>query len=960
MFNCGKILVRPLEIVLVFFFVLLASSAQSQITISVNVTNPTCFDHLGVAGGTTGNGVIFASASGGSPPYTYTLQSFTAPQNNGYFPGLSQGPYTVLVNDALGQKSTQLINLTNTKPQPVLQVNILALPTSCTSTDGSFEFAPTGGTPPYTYSLDGGNTYQAINPVIANLQQGYYTLYCKDANGCVAGAITNGDPVNFNYFFNSQCQMQMSGATSTACSNDGTFSAWVISGGMSPFQYSLDGINFQSPNNGNQFTITNINPGFYTIYAKDAAGSIAETLFTISKTCYTQITFIGVNASCGQNDGSLTATANYGTPPYTYTIDGINFQTSNVFTGLAAGGYTVSARDASGEIGSAATLVFDKCPTVLAVTTDEVCGQQNGTVTATGAKGTLPYQFSIDGVNFQAGNIFTGLAFGEYVVTIKDANGFTGSTLAFVNNDCIQIGIAQLNTNCGMPNGSITITAANGTGPYQYSIDGINFQVSNVFSSLQAGAFTITVKDAAGLTNTSVVTLSDSPSPQISATYVPASCQNTGGSISILATGGAAPILYSDDGGIDFQTGNLFMNLDSGQYSIQVRDANGCVTKTVESVSALPTPAVNLGNDTTLCEGTLLILNAGQGPQIRYLWQDNSTADQFDVNTSGRYWVRLTNEFNCSARDTINILYKPIPKFTLGNDTVLCNKKVLTINEGVPGSNYLWNTGSTSSSISIQQAGLYWLQVDEAGCLWRDSISISVKPSPVIDIGKDTTLCTGQTLILSAANSNATYLWQDGSEQSDFSVMEAGRYTVKVDINGCDTTGVITVKYDDKPIVNLGNDTTICITQKLLLDASYPQATYQWQDGSTGSQFLVSTAGQYSVQISNRCGTMNQSVIVKYENCACQVSVPNAFTPNNDGINDIFKPKFICSLSNYSSKIFNRWGQLIFESHDMSQGWDGYFQNQPQPSGTYVWVIQYQDLFTGKLVRKQGTVVLIR
>ena len=116
--------------------------------------------------------------------------------------------------------------------------------------------------------------------------------------------------------------MQMNGGESTACSNDGTLSAWVLTGGTPPFQYSQDGINFQPPNNGDHFTITNLNPGFYTIYAKDSTGLIVATVYTIAQDCYTQITFVGVDASCGQNDGSLAATANYGTPPYTYTIDG--------------------------------------------------------------------------------------------------------------------------------------------------------------------------------------------------------------------------------------------------------------------------------------------------------------------------------------------------------------------------------------------------------------------------------------------------------------------------------------------------------------------------------------------------------------------------------------------------------------------------------------------------------------
>ena len=862
--------------------------------------------------------------------------------------------------DALGQTKTLVVILTDTDPQPILLETILQVPTTCTSADGILTLDPSGGTPPYTYSLDGGKTYQAISPTITNLQEGFYIFYCKDANGCLAGAITSGYSPYSDYFFCSQCQMQMNGGESTACSNDGTLSAWVLTGGTPPFQYSQDGINFQPPNNGDHFTITNLNPGFYTIYAKDSTGLIVATVYTIAQDCYTQITFVGVDASCGQNDGSLAATANYGTPPYTYTIDGINYQASNVFTGLATGGYSVSAKDASGEIGSAPAWVYNKCPTVSATETNEICGQNNGTITATGFKGTTPYQFSINDINFQSGNIFSGLTAGAYNITIMDANGFKDSTYAYIYNDCIQIAVSTVASTCGKPNGSAVAIASNGLAPYQYSIDGVNFLTDSLFAGLASGSYTITIKDASGLTSSSAANIAAFPSPFINATSTTASCQNTSASISITTIGGTAPFLYSMDDGNHFQTSNTFLNLDSGEYPLQVKDSNGCITDTMETVKALPTPTIFLGNDTTLCAGISLTLLAGQTPQVQYLWQDNSTTDNFIVTASGQYWVKLTNQFNCSASDTINVTYKPVPQFSLGNDTVICNNKVLNIKEAVPGSTYLWNTGSTSSSINIQTAGLYWLEVDEAGCTKRDSIFVSTKPSPAINLGDDTTLCTGLTLLLNAVNNNASYLWQDGSTQPEFNVTDAGRYTVKVDINGCDTSGTITIDYDSKPTVNIGDDTTVCDTQKLLLDATNPGSTYQWQDGSTGSQFQVSAAGQYSVAVSNICGTTDQSVVVKFENCACQISVPNAFTPNNDGLNDIFKPRFICSLNNYSCKIFNRWGQLIFESRNTDQGWNGYFQNQIQPSGTYVWMIQYLDLYSGRNVTKQGTVVLIR
>ena len=97
-----------------------------------------------------------------------------------------------------------------------------------------------------------------------------------------------------------------------------------------------------------------------------------------------------------------------------------------------------------------------------------------------------------------------------------------------------------------------------------------------------------------------------------------------------------------------------------------------------------------------------------------------------------------------------------------------------------------------------------------------------------------------------------------------------------------------------------------------------------------------------------------------YENCACQFYIPNAFTPNGDGHNDVFLPKYQCLFINYELKIYNRYGQLIFVSRNAGNGWDGLFGGQQQPTGTYVWMLNYKDNLTGKEVRKNGTVVLIR
>jgi gliding motility-associated-like protein len=230
----------------------------------------------------------------------------------------------------------------------------------------------------------------------------------------------------------------------------------------------------------------------------------------------------------------------------------------------------------------------------------------------------------------------------------------------------------------------------------------------------------------------------------------------------------------------------------------------------------------------------------------------------------------------------------------------------------------------------------------------------------MLSLGNDTTLCLGQTLLLNAANNNSTYLWQNGSTGPSFTVDTAGIYSVRVDEDGCDTTGSLTVSYITKPSVYIVPDTTICVTQQLILNATYPNSTYEWQDGTTNADYIVRKPGIYSVQVTNGCGFITDSSTVNFENCGCKFFVPTAFTPNGDGINDVFMLKYQCIFSSYQLKIFNRWGQLVFVSRNPSIGWDGNFKGASQPVGSYVWEMSYTDQINGKNQEQHGTVVLIR
>ena len=398
------------------------------------------------------------------------------------------------------------------------------------------------------------------------------------------------------------------------------------------------------------------------------------------------------------------------------------------------------------------------------------------------------------------------------------------------------------------------------------------------------------------------------------------------------------------------QTTKYWVNASNGLF----------VCSDTVNVTVASPPLVSLGNDTTLCKGDSLQLSAPQMPGYSFRWQDNSANNIYKVKNDGTYSVKVTDQFGCNSADTINVAFKPVPLFTLGSDTSLCNNQILNLKPLLPVGNYLWNNGSTSSSVNIATSGIYWLQVSDQGCAKRDSVNVNFKPVPVISLGGDTLLCEGLTLLLDVTNNNASYEWQDGSASSTYQVSSAGNYSVKITENGCDTSGRITVTYIRKPQIYLVKDTTLCITQTLKLDATYPLSDYLWQDGSTDPNYSVNKAGTYTVTVSNKCGSATDSSVVNYENCACKFYVPSAFTPDNNGVNDFFKPKYQCLYSDYELKIYNRWGQIVFASNNADRGWDGNFNHYPQPQGTYGWYLFYKDGLTGKSVYKKGTVVLVR
>ena len=340
---------------------------------------------------------------------------------------------------------------------------------------------------------------------------------------------------------------------------------------------------------------------------------------------------------------------------------------------------------------------------------------------------------------------------------------------------------------------------------------------------------------------------------------------------------------------------------------------------------------------------------------------DSSTlfSPYYIFNHLGSYKIKLVI-YHCDTNDTIENYAQIVgpPTANLGPDTSFCGNDVKIL-DGGRAVDYLWDNGITDSTRVINQPGTYWVRLSNSCGESYDTINVlNIYDPPVIKLPPDTSICTGDSIILDAGDDSLLSIWQ-GNDTSRFYVAKIeGFYQLeKTDSNGCHNMEGLNLSIDEYPEINLGPDTTLCIGHNLIFNGK-SQGFYLWQDGSTDSSFTVKEAGTYYVSVRNACGEVHDSCEVLYEDCHQVIWVPNAFTPNEDGLNDIFLP-YVENADNYHLYIFDRWGKLIFETRDQNKGWNGYYKGKKAGEDTYVWRIDYTN-FSGEKFNQYGYIVLYR
>lgn len=316
--------------------------------------------------------------------------------------------------------------------------------------------------------------------------------------------------------------------------------------------------------------------------------------------------------------------------------------------------------------------------------------------------------------------------------------------------------------------------------------------------------------------------------------------------------------------------------------------------------------------------------------------------------------------YYCDIADTLinyaETLGPPHPY--LGPDTSICDNFGLTLFAG-NSTDYLWDDGSTNSTRYVNSPGTYWVVLTNSCGSNSDTMNLlNVFHSPVVQLPNDTNICIGDSILLYAPTTNCVNIWQASDTIDMIVAYQSGTYSlVAIGTNGCSGSDIFSLKVIEPPYINLGPDTTICLGKAIIFNGS-AQGFNLWQNGSNAFDISISENENVSLTVSNLCGVTTDSVVVSFVECEQYVYVPNAFTPNGDGLNDIFLP-WTDNITDYQLRIYDRWGILVFITNDRNIGWDGNFNGSPSQEDAYVWWVEYSNYAKQKFINK-GTVTLYR
>jgi gliding motility-associated-like protein len=817
-------------------------------------------------------------------------------------------------------------------------------------------------------------------PAIADVSSSghCFTVTVRDDNCPYNGSQTYAFCV-----FVSQLAVNTTSTPSNCGASNGTATVQVTSG-TGPYSYNWIG-------GGSVATQNGLNAGTYTVNVSDGGCVVSATAIVSTGSAPGNLVMDSSNVSCfGISNGTATANVNGGQAPFTYLWS--NGAVTSIITGLQPGTYSVTITTADGCTASSSVSISEPPSplTIVSSSTNNICnGSATGSaiVLASGGTGAYTYTWSMGGS--YNGPTASNLSAGVYSVTVSDDNSCTASANFTITEPPALITNAMIvhNVSCnGLNNGVATVGASGGTGVYTYMWNSNPVQYVQTASGLTPGNYHVTVTDANNCISVSGLTITE-PAPLVLATAAfPVTCHGgCDGQTVVIPSGGSPGYSYQwlPNGG----TGASATGLCPGTYSISVFDDNGCNAITMLSVTQPAPITLAASGSTTICLGQNTNIsasaNGGTGAYI-YQWAGvgNGAVQTVSPHTSTTYSVTVNDANGCSGPTSTvsiqvtsltaaNLLVSPPAVICVGSNasvssSVIGNTGPVTIN---------WNAGLGNGNgpftVSPTVNTTYIVTVTDAcGTFVTGSVPVIVNPLPQVALTPQSlSACNEATLHFTentGTNNGSNFYWDFGDGYASAHTMpshtyiSSGMFTVTLTVtslSGCknSASAICNVTVYKPSVADFSAEaidgTTLSPTYRFN-NLSLNAVSYAWTfgdgSGSTASspQHTYTSKGEYMITLITESNggcmdTLQKRVEIKP---VFTIYIPNAFTPDGDNTNDFFTAKGE-EITEFNMMIFNRWGEMIFQTNDIQKGWDGSAKNSSSVAqdGVYVYKIMVRD-----------------
>lgn len=913
-------------------------SENNGIQVSASKADVTC------NGGS--NGSITLNVTGGNSVYNFVWNDGDNNQNRTNLPA---GNYSVTVTDGNGCFA---IN-NNTIGQPnAIALTLSTTGTDCSSPSGSANVSVVNGVAPFNYvwSHNTGIHTASVN----NLTTGNISVSVTDANGCTAtqsgvvGVAANTTNADFTYS-GSYCAP----AASIQFTHNGSANVnhyWNFGGNNNSYATNPS-FTFTSAGNYNVVHIVNSN------FCSDTV------VKTISISTAPSVSGSINHVSCGQtNNGSIYLNILGGSSPFQYNwSDGVSSANRN---NLPSGNYTVVITDqhsCSASFNAAVTQIPGL--NINTTSTNPSCfGSANGNIHVNVAGGTAPFTYMwSNGANSP---VLSNLSGSNYTISVFDANNCSATkSVSLTEPSEIVVNHTKSDVVCnGQNNGSISVNVSGGNGAYIYHWS--NNAASQMVTALPAGYYTLTVTDANNCSAVSNYTI-DEP-VALSANVIknePLCFGVNDGSIQLDVAGGSQPYTFNWNNGATAQ--NL-SSLASGNYAVTITDVKGCKTQ-VSTVLAQPAVILIQENHSTIgcgsnTKGSITANATGGFGSYLYQWSTGDFSSTVNNLPAGYYAVTVTDANGCTA-ELNNIELAPNADImALAQVTdVACagvnNGKVnLNINGGTAPYLFHWNNGSTAPNLTNVAAGVYSVSIlDSKGCSANVNATVNNVNGLQMNALVTQPTCTNPqgAIDVNMLNGNApyTFIWSNGSASEDIQNLTAGIYTLTIlDANSCplDTlfeiksTSSLSITATGGGEINLGEAATLSVS------SNSANVSYNWMPSlsiacGVCSEVTVSPTQttDYTVVATDSNGCTAQQQVTVHVSSENNIFLPNAFTPNGDGNNDILQLYGnLSGIKYFQLMIFDRWGEKVYETNNQYFNWDGTYRGQRPDGAVFIYVMK--------------------